>query len=71
MAASIDAKSYAITIDNGSAYTWFRQRTVKEWLLAHPDWERGTGAVGASTMMMSGDGAEASGILLRDTRDQG
>jgi hypothetical protein len=30
-----------------------------------PDWERGTGAVGASNMMMSGDGTEPSGTLLR------
>lgn len=61
----IDGKSYPVTIDNGSAYTWFRQDSVKSWLAAHPDWERGVGAVGASNMMMSGDGPEASGILLR------
>lgn len=63
--ATIAGKSYPVTIDNGSAYTWFRQDTVKRWLSAHPDWERGRGAVGPSNMMMSGDGAEASGILLR------
>ena len=63
--ASIASTSYAVTIDNGSAYTWFRQDTVKRWLRMHPDWERGRGAVGPSNMMMSGDGAEASGILLR------
>jgi hypothetical protein len=63
--ALIDGKSYPITIDNGSAYTWFRQDTAKSWLKSNPDWERGVGAVGASNMMMSGDGAEASGILMR------
>lgn len=63
--ASINGKSYAVTIDNGSAYTWFRQNTVKAWLNTHAEWERGVGAVGASNMMMSGDGAEVSGILVR------
>jgi hypothetical protein len=63
--ASIDGKSYEITIDNGSAYTWFRQSTAKNWLVSHPEWERGVGAVGASNMMMSGDGTETSGTLLR------
>lgn len=63
--AVIAGKSYPVTIDNGSAYTWFRQDTVKTWLKTNPDWERGVGAVGASNMMMSGDGAEASGMLLR------
>ena len=56
---------YAVTIDNGSAYTWFSQAAAKEWLVAHPDWERGVGAVGASNMMMSGEATETAGILLR------
>jgi hypothetical protein len=63
--ASIDGHSYPITIDNGSAYSWIRQNVGKNWLADHPQWERGLGAVGVSNMMMSGDGAEASGILLR------
>lgn len=63
--AIINGRSYAMTIDNGSAYTWFRQSTVKEWLVAHPDWERGVGAVGVSNMMMSSDNTETSGILVR------
>ncbi len=63
--ASIGGDTYSITIDSGSAYTWFRQSAAKTWLVSHPDWERGVGAVGASNMMMSGDDAESSGILLR------
>ena len=63
--AEIDGRPYSVTIDNGSAYTWFRQDTVKTWLAAHPEWERGVGAVGPSNMTMSGDGAETSGILAR------
>ena len=66
--ASIDGKAYAVTIDNGSAYTWFRRDVVEGWLAAHPDWERGVGAVGPSNMMMAGDGAEAAGILVRVPR---
>ena len=65
---SIDARHYSVTIDNGSAYTWLRQDVVRGWLASHPEWERGVGAVGASNMMMSGDGAEASGILIRVPR---
>jgi hypothetical protein len=61
----INGKSYPITIDNGSAYTWFRQDVAKPWLLAHPGWARGVGAVGAANMMMSGSAAENSGILVR------
>jgi hypothetical protein len=63
--ASVDGKVYPITIDNGSAYTWVRQSTAKTWLVKHPEWERGMGAVGASNMMMSGEGTETSGLLLR------
>ncbi len=63
--ASVDGKAYAVAIDNGSAYTWFRQSTTEDWLTTHPGWERGLGAVGTSNMMMSGDGAEIDGILLR------
>jgi hypothetical protein len=63
--ASINGDTYAITIDNGSAYTWVRQSTAKSWLVAHPHWERGVGAVGPSNMMMAGNGWESSGTLLR------
>jgi len=63
--ALIDGKTYPITIDNGSAYTWLRQSTANNWLVSHPEWVRGVGAVGASNMMMSGDATETSGIMLR------
>ena len=63
--ARIDGKTFAVTIDNGSAYSWFRQDAAAGWLEAHPVWQRGVGAVGASNMTMAGDGAEASGILMR------
>jgi hypothetical protein len=63
--AVIDGTPYLITIDNGSAYTWCLQTSAGDWLVAHPEWERGVGAVGTSNMMMSGDRTETSGTLLR------
>ena len=65
---SIDGSSYPITIDNGSAYTWIRQSAGRTWLAAHPEWERGVGAVGSSNMMMSGTAIETAGTLLRIPR---
>jgi hypothetical protein len=63
--AKIDGRTYPITIDNGSAYTWIRQATAQEWLSRHPDWRRGTGAVGPSNMRMADDGIERAGALVR------
>jgi len=63
--ASVFGETYAMTVDNGSAYTWVRQQVAKQWTAAHPDWERGIGAVGPSNMMMSGDTTETMGILMR------
>lgn len=60
----VDGKHYAVTIDNGSAWTWFRQTAVKGWLAKHAVWVRGVGAVGPSNMMMIGD-LEATGMLAR------
>ena len=62
---SINGQAYPVTIDNGSAYTWFRRTTVQEWLAVHPDWQRGIGAVGVSNMRMADDGIEAAGTLVR------
>jgi hypothetical protein len=59
----IDGKPYAMTIDCGSAYTWLTKSAAREW--PHPDWERGTGAVGLSNMRMADDGIEATGALMR------
>lgn len=62
--AVIDGKPYAVTIDNGSAWTWFRQPAVEGWLVKHKEWARGVGAVGPANMMMIGD-LEATGLLAR------
>jgi hypothetical protein len=63
--ASISGAHYPLTIDNGSAYTWLRKSVAQGWTAAHPEWQRGVGAVGASNMRMASDGVEASGVLLR------
>ena len=63
--SKIDGKSYPITIDCGSAYTWLKKSAAREWLDKHPEWERGTGAVGTSNMRMEDDGIEAAGTVLR------
>ena len=63
--ALIDGKTYPVTIDNGSAYTWFRGDLAKSWLARHREWERGVGAVGEADMMMSGKEVETQGVLVR------
>ncbi len=62
---AINGRSYPITLDNGSAYTWLRKSTAQEWLGTHPDWLRGVGAVGPSNMRMADDGIEAAGEVIR------
>ena len=63
--ATINGATYPLTIDNGSAYSWLRKSAAKDWISAHPDWQRGIGAVGVSNMRMAADGVESSGVLLR------
>src|SRR5580704_5025705 len=63
--AVIAGRSYALAVDSGSAYSWFRSETVKQWLKVHPDWQRGKGAVGEANMQTRSDGAEAAATILR------
>lgn len=63
--AVIGGRTYPITIDCGSAYTWISRSTAQAWLGSHPEWARGTGAVGLSNMRMADDGIEAAGTVLR------
>jgi hypothetical protein len=65
--ATIDGKSYPLTVDNGSGYSWVRMSAANGWLSRHPNWRRGVGAVGPSNMRMADDGIESSGDLLRLT----
>lgn len=52
---TVDGRSYRTAIDNGSAYTWFSDGTAQAWIGEHPDWQRGTGAVGEANMQMMSD----------------
>jgi hypothetical protein len=59
----VGSQTYAVTIDNGSAYTWIRKSLVQRWIRAHPDWLHGTGAIGDANM--NGTEAETSALLGR------
>jgi hypothetical protein len=59
----VGRQSYAVTIDNGSAYTWVAKRVASGWIGGHPDWSRGVGAIGHANM--NGREAEASALMLR------
>lgn len=37
---AINGRTYPITIENGSAYTWLRQSTAVSWLSLRPVWQR-------------------------------
>lgn len=63
--AIIDGRTYPITIDCGSAYTWLSRSAAQVWLRSHLQWKRGTGAVGLSNMRMADDGIETAGTILR------
>jgi hypothetical protein len=62
---AIAEHSYALAIDCGSAYSWIRYDVAQQWVKAHPDWKRGTGAVGEANMQTRTDGAEARATILR------
>ena len=61
----IDGRPYALAIDTGSAYSWVREDVAEQWTKAHPEWKRGTGAVGEANMQTRTDGAEARATILR------
>jgi hypothetical protein len=61
--ATIDGKTVALGIDNGSAGTWVSKTLTGEWLQHHPEWPRATGAAGSANFW--GIGLETGGVLLR------
>jgi hypothetical protein len=63
--AIIAGRRYALAVDSGSAYSWIRNEIAQQWLKAHPDWQRGKGAVGEANMQTRSDGAEAGATILR------
>ena len=67
ISVSVDVadRSYAFAIDCGSAYSWIRKDFAEQWVKDHPNWKRGTGAIGEANMQMKTDGAEARATILR------
>jgi len=63
--AVIADQSCAAAIDSGSAYSWIRKDFAEQWVKDHPNWKRGTGAIGEANMQMKTDGAEARATILR------
>jgi hypothetical protein len=63
--ADIDGRPYALAVDTGSAYSWVREDVAEQWTKAHPDWERGKGAVGEANMQSRTGGAQARATILR------
>ena len=61
----IDGRPYALAVDTGSAYSWVREDVAEQWTKAHPDWERGKGAVGEANMQSRTGGAQARATILR------
>ncbi len=61
--AEIDGETYALALDAGSAYTWIDQTVAQRWIMAHPRWVRGIGAVGDANM--NGVLPELTGTILR------
>jgi len=61
----IDGRPYALAVDTGSAYSWVREDVTERWTKAHPDWERGKGAVGEANMQSRTGGAQARATILR------
>jgi hypothetical protein len=61
----IDGRPYALAVDTGSAYSWVREDVAEQWTKAHPNWERGKGAVGEANMQNRTGGAQARATILR------
>jgi hypothetical protein len=61
----VDGKAYPMVIDVGGPYTWVRHSTSGEWLKAHPEWRRATGAVGAVNYGMTRYSGEEEGTVMR------
>jgi hypothetical protein len=65
VSTEIAGHTYEIAVDSGPAYSWVRDAVAQQWVMTHPAWNRGTGAVGEANMQTRPGGAEARGTLLR------
>ena len=63
--AVVVGDTYPVAVDSGSAYSWIRAGIAEQWVKKHPDWKRGTGAVGESNMQSRTGRAQARATILR------
>jgi hypothetical protein len=63
--AVVAGEKYPLAVDSGSAYSWIRASVAEQWVKKHPDWKRGTGAVGESNMQSRTGRAQAKATILR------
>lgn len=61
--ATIDGRTVAFGLDNGSAGTWVSTALTSEWQVRHPDWPYAVGAAGSANFW--GIDLETSGVLMR------
>lgn len=61
--ATIDGRTVALGLDNGSAGTWVSTALTSEWQARHPDWPYAVGAAGSANFW--GNHLETSGVLMR------
>jgi len=58
---SIGGTTFGLLLDTGAEVTLLREGLLREWSREHPDWPRGSGAVGPANM---GGGADNGQLLL-------
>jgi hypothetical protein len=58
---SIGGATFGLLLDTGAEVTLFREDLLRGWSREHPDWPRGSGAVGPANM---GGGADDGHLLL-------
>ena len=63
--AGVDGRRYAVVIDSGAGYSWWRGEAVRDWIATRPDWLRAQGAVGASNQAMVDQAFEQEGTVVR------
>ncbi|MHB8754700.1 MAG: hypothetical protein ACYC92_07050 [Candidatus Acidiferrales bacterium] len=61
--AAVAGKNYSFSVDNGAAYTWIARAVATNWVRSHPQWLRGSGAVGDANM--NGSIPELTGMIMR------
>jgi len=61
--ATVDGRTLALGVDNGSTGTWVSSTLTSDWQKRHPDWPHAVGAVGSANFW--GISIETTGTLMR------